>query len=50
LFLFVLSDPTYVKIIYFAVVICMPLLTGIAYLNGHKLKRYGINIVYQKKK
>jgi hypothetical protein len=50
LFLFVIADPSPVKIIYFTVVICIPLLTGVAYLNGHKLKRYGISIVYKKRK
>jgi len=47
--LFVLAEPSIVKVIYLTVIICMPLLTGVAYLNGYKLKRHGISMIYQRK-
>ena len=40
----------YVYIVFIAVVALTPLFTGVGYLNGHKLKSYGISIVYRKKR
>lgn len=42
--------PLFIYIVYIAVIALTPLLTGIGYLNGHKLKSYGISIMYRKKR
>lgn len=45
-----ISNYSYVKLIYITAVILVPLVTGIGYTNGHKLKTIGINIIYKNKK
>lgn len=45
-----ISNFSYVKVLYITVVILVPLITGLGYLNGHKLKTIGINIIYKNTK
>ena len=45
-----LTAHRYMYVVYIIGVALTPLLTGIGYLNGHKLKSLGISIVYRKKR